>query len=88
MFGILIGKKANKILQNLDEKTKIRFDQICEVLTANPWPAKDFDLSKIEGMEDCFRIRIGKYRICYHTDTNLKEITIFKIDLKSETTYK
>ena len=88
MFQVFIGKKANKALQDLDDKARSKFYQLTDVLAINPWPAKDFDLSKIEGLEDCFRIRIGKHRACYHVNTNLREITIYKIELKSETTYK
>ena len=88
MFRVFIGKKVNKTIQELDEKMKNKVKQVCEILAINPWPAKDFDLSKIEGIEDCFRIRIGKNRICYQVNTNLKEVTIYKIELKSETTYK
>ena len=88
MFSVFIGKKSNKTLQELEDKTKDKINTLFEVLAINPWPAKDFDLSKIEGMADCFRIRIGKNRVCYHVDTNLKEVTIYRIELKSETTYK
>ena len=88
MFHVLIGKKAQKVFDELDRKIKSKFLSIFEVLELNPWPAKEFELPKIEGLEDCFRIRIGKHRVCYHVNTELKEITIYRIELRSETTYK
>lgn len=88
MFVVLLGPKPRKFLEQLDEKTKNRIFLLFEVLESNPWPARDFDLAKIEGLEDCFRIRTGKYRICYHVNTNSKGITVYLIEQKSETTYK
>ena len=59
MFQVLLGKKAAKFLKELEEKTQSRIKSLFEVLEVNPWPAKEFDLTKIEGTDDCFRIRIG-----------------------------
>lgn len=88
MFQVLLGKKAKKSFEDLDEKIRVKALAIFDVLELNPWPGKEFDLSKIEGLQDCFRIRIGKYRICYQINTDAKEITVYRIELKSETTYK
>ncbi|MBI2079238.1 type II toxin-antitoxin system RelE/ParE family toxin [Candidatus Micrarchaeota archaeon] len=88
MFQVLIGKKAKKLFEDLDKKTKDKFLIAFNVLEVNPWPAKEFDFSKIEGLQDCFRIRVGKYRICYYVNTDIREVTIYRIERKSETTYK
>lgn len=88
MFQVLLGPKPKKAFEELDDKTKNKIMHVFETLEVNPWPAKEFDLSKIEAMENCFRIRVGKYRICYHINSDIKEITVFRIELKSETTYK
>ena len=88
MFRVLVSSKPSKAIKGLDGKQKERIDRIVEVLGLNPWPARDFDLSKIAGMEDCFRIRDGQFRICYHVDTASREITIYRIERKGDTTYK
>lgn len=88
MFRVLLANKPQKFLSNLDKKSKDRIFSLFSVLESNPWPAKEFDLAKIEAMDDCFRIRIGQYRICYHINTESREITVFRIETKSETTYR
>ena len=88
MFRVFIGKKAKKFFDKLDAKTQMRITSLFNILEANPWPAKEFDMDKIEGLDDCFRIRIGKFRVCYHVNTDLKEVTVYRIEQKSETTYR
>ena len=88
MFRVLVSPKPSKAIKELDAKLKERVDNIVNTLILNPWPARDFDLSKIAGMEDCFRIRTGQFRICYHVNTDISEITIYRFERKGETTYK
>lgn len=88
MFRVTVGSKPAKTIGELDGRQKERMDHIVDVLSLNPWPARDFDLSKISGLEDCFRIRTGQFRVCYHVDTMKREITIYRFERKGETTYK
>lgn len=88
MFHVLLGGKPRKEFQKLDEKTQKKFKALFEVLEVNPWPAREFDLAKIENMADCFRIRVGQYRVCYHLNTGKREITVYRIERRSEKTYR
>lgn len=88
MFHVLLGSKPRKEFQKQDEKTRKKFKALFEALEANPWPAREFDLAKIENMTDCFRIRIGSHRLCYHVNTNKREITVYRIERRSEKTYR
>ncbi|MFH1307021.1 MAG: type II toxin-antitoxin system RelE/ParE family toxin [Candidatus Micrarchaeota archaeon] len=84
MFEVEVGKKPGKNIKKMDEKTRKKIYSVFETLEMNPWPARDYDLSKIEGLEDCFRIRVGKYRINYHVNTDLRKITVYRIERKKE----
>jgi mRNA interferase RelE/StbE len=88
MFSISVGKKPAKAIRDLEPKFKQKIKDALDMLQINPWPAREYDLSKIEGLEDCFRIRIGDYRVCYHVNTDIKEITVYRFERKSDTTYK
>ncbi len=88
MFNVLLGRKPRKFFEALEDKTKERLRELFKTLETNPWPAKEFDLRKIEGLNDCFRIRIGKYRVSYEIDNNSKEITVYRLERRSETSYK
>lgn len=76
MFRVLLGGKPRKEFYRLDGKMQKKLKALFGVLEANPWPAKEFDLTKLEDMADCFRIRIGMYRVCYHVSTEQREITV------------
>lgn len=45
-------------------------------------PAKQFDVKKLEGLDNTFRIRIGKLRIVYAVDWKNKDIVIAKIGMR------
>ncbi|OIO21259.1 hypothetical protein AUJ17_02910 [Candidatus Micrarchaeota archaeon CG1_02_47_40] len=84
---VFLGNKAKKAYEHLDAKTKAKIYSLFEVLSTNPWPARVFDMSKIHGINDCFRIRIGDYRIYYRVNAGRGEIEVYNIERKSETTY-
>ena len=89
MFEVSIGKKPRKFLEEeTEEKPRQKILALFDSLALNPWPAKEYDLTKLEGLEDCFRIRIGRYRVCYHINTEIKEVTVYRIERRSETTYR
>lgn len=88
MFQVTLGNKPKKFFNELDEKAKNSLKAAFTVLETNPWPAREFDLRKVEGLNDCFRIRIGKHRVCYAVNTETKEVTVYRIEKRSETTYK
>ncbi|MBI2971617.1 MAG: type II toxin-antitoxin system RelE/ParE family toxin [Candidatus Aenigmarchaeota archaeon] len=57
---------------------KIR--EILEYLKLDPVPAKVYDLKKLEGSKDSFRIRIGKMRILYTIIWKDKVILVSRIE--------
>lgn len=60
MYKIVVHKEVAKKLKYLN-----KFALLLETLKANIIPWRDFDLKKIEGVEDIYRVRIGVYRIIY-----------------------
>ena len=65
-YEVLIHKKLAKSTNNLPKNHLEKFAKLIDVLSKNPYPWKEFDLKKIEGTEDTYRIRFGKYRIIYY----------------------
>lgn len=88
LFTVRIEKKTYKSLRDFELKIREKINQVMEVLESNPWPAKEYNMTKIEGLEYCYRIRIGRYRICYKVDSESKLVYVYLIERKSETTYK
>lgn len=45
-----------------------------KVFSLDPFPRKEFDLKKLKGFEDFYRVRIGGYRLIYHVSTDQKKV--------------
>lgn len=87
MYQVTLGNKSKKFFKGQDEKTREKLRSVFETLEKNPWPAKDYDLSKIAGMSDCYRIKLGKLRVLYHVESDSSEIVVYRIERKTDSTY-
>jgi len=68
-----------KFLKKLDKNDVNRIlDKIDQTLPNNPVP---HNAKSIVNQHNCFRIRIGDYRVLYRVNYQDKKIVIFKIDL-------
>ncbi len=56
---------AIKFLEKLDRKTKGKIEIMFKALKLNPLPFKEYDLKKLKGTRNFYRIRIGKVRVLY-----------------------
>jgi len=82
MFEIVIHKKFAKKLEKMERTQLERIAILMEVLKGEPIPWKKFDIKKIEGMKNTYRVRIGKYRLVYFIDENARTIHILKIETR------
>lgn len=65
-----------------------RVEQLFNVLEQYPVPRElHYDLSKIEGREDSYRIRLSNFRVIYRVYWDEKVLRIEKIERKDEHTY-
>ncbi len=55
---------------------------VLEALSQNPAPAPEYDVKKLVGMHDAYRIRIGEIRIEYNVNWELKRISVFAIEFR------
>lgn len=89
MFEVYFGNKcANKDYDNLDQKIRDRINEFCEVIKNVPVPFREYDIIKIAGKENIFRVRLGKHRMIYYVDELTHRIYILKIELRDDSTYK
>lgn len=86
MFDVYFSNKAKKQFDNFENKYKEQIQECLKLLMTDPVPAKKYDLKKLSGIEDSFRIRIGKIRAVYNIDWKKKEIIIARIESR-ETVY-
>ncbi len=83
-YEVLIHKKLIKSIKNLPKTHLEKFSELIDVLATNPFPWKEFDLKKIEGSEDTYRIRFGKYRVVYYIEREQKRIHILKFEMREK----
>ena len=88
MFEIYLSNAALKALKDLDKRIVEKAKKALLTLKTSPLPIKEYDIKKVEGAEDIYRLRISRYRIVYRIDWGKKEINVIKIDKRSEKTYR
>jgi len=77
--------KIAKALKKLNPKERRNIRNI--LLSIQKDSIKNFDIKRLKGHNDIFRIRKGSLRIIYKIDKN-KQIKILAIERRSEKTYK
>jgi mRNA interferase RelE/StbE len=55
---------------------------VLEVLSQNPAPAPEYDVKKLAGIRDTYRVRIGEIRIEYNVDWESNRIAILAVELR------
>lgn len=68
MFKVEAKKRTLKILKSFDEERKNKIKEIIATLKNEPVPFRKFDIAKLRGYENTYRIRIGNLRIIYKVD--------------------
>ena len=84
MFEIEIKKKALKYAKKLNKKRKNKLIEMLDILESNPLPFKKYDLKKLKGYQDTYRIRIGDIRIVYEINFIKKLIVIHFIGTRGK----
>ena len=81
-YRILLHKRVDKYLRELDEETRNRIKESLREL--ENFPKSRLDLLKIAGEENTFRARIGKYRALLKVYEKERIIVIIKIDVRGK----
>ena len=88
MFKVMLSNKAEKAINKSEPKLRKRLKELFEKLMQNPIPAREFDLRKIAGEEDTYRIRLSSFRATYTVYWEQKLIRVTKVKRRKESTYK
>ncbi|MBU3933181.1 MAG: type II toxin-antitoxin system RelE/ParE family toxin [Candidatus Omnitrophica bacterium] len=80
-FKAIFTKVAEKDLDALDPKTRLRILQATKALEASPFPRAD-TVKKLKGAKIAlYRLRVGDFRVVYHIDGR-KIAVLFVVDRK------
>lgn len=87
MFELFFSNKAKKEIKRLDKYYLKRITELFGVLLSDPTPSEFYDLKKLSGSDNEYRIRIGKIRIIYEVDWITKRIKVWEVTPR-ETAYE
>jgi mRNA-degrading endonuclease RelE of RelBE toxin-antitoxin system len=78
--------KLQKALNKLNDRERKEMKRILKALQSGDLNTVHYDIKKLAGRNDIYRIRKGKIRIIYRLDEQ-GEIYILAIERRSDTTY-
>ncbi len=82
MVKVVLKRSAEKFIFKVNEKIRMKILQVLKDLETDPIPFKIYDLVKLKGYDNRFRIRIGKIRIVYEFVPKELTIIVWDIDFR------
>lgn len=74
------SKRVEKSIDKMPDFYKKDIREVIATLAEEPVPATVYDVRKLGGGENSYRIRIGSIRISYTVIREIKEVHIFEIE--------
>jgi mRNA interferase RelE/StbE len=65
MYRLILHKNVIKFLQSRSSGEKFLISKRLDLLKDNPYNHPELDIKKIKGIDDIFRLRVGRIRILY-----------------------
>ena len=83
MFKIRFKSRVLKSAKKLSKKEKGRVKEVINTIEFDPLPFRKYDIQKLSGHQDTYRIRIGRVRITYEVDPKERLIIVHYIGYRS-----
>jgi len=83
LFEVAVSNRARKSLRRLPEHYAQRAILAFEALKQNPAPVPEYDVRKLRGLKDVYRIRIGDVRIEYEVAWESRLINVLVVEFRS-----
>ena len=77
MFDYRFVNESSKQYMALDKDTKRRVNAALETISESPF--RGSNIRKLQGRQNEYRCRVGKYRVIYHVDKQSRMCTILGI---------
>ncbi len=88
MADIYLTNNAKKFLKNAQKTDYDALTAALQLMKLVPVPFREYDVKKVSGFENTYRIRVGKFRIIYELQPKEQIITVLKIERKKDGTYR
>jgi mRNA interferase RelE/StbE len=87
LYRVALTNRASKGLKKAPGHVRKRFIEALDALQQSFAPVKLFDVKKLKGYEDTFRIRIGEWRMLYEFRRKEDTIVVFEIGPRGRIDY-
>ncbi len=79
-YKVLVHPKVSKEIRELPKAYRLKLSELIDTLSQNPISFKKFDVRKLKGQKNKYRVRLGGFRLIYEVDKDEKLILILKIE--------
>ncbi len=86
-YRVVLTRRAIKGLERAPDHINKRAGEAIEALHESFAPVKLFDVKKLKGMEDTFRIRLGDWRLIYEFRRKEDVIVIYELAPRGRASY-
>ena len=83
-FRVLLHPKVSKAILELPAAHQKRLTEVLDILQEAPVPFKRFDVKKLKGQHNRFRIRLGEFRLIYEVDREEMLVLLLKLEKRGE----
>ena len=83
MYEVRYQKKAAQILIRISRNIAIRIRDKVELVARRPYESH-VNVKPLKGRKNCFRLRIGGWRIVYLLDDQSKTLLVAKIEQRGQ----
>ena len=85
MFEVFLTSRAEKVIKSLDDiKLRGRIKEVIDTLSHTYFPER-YDIKKLKGVKNTYRLRIGDYRIIYTVNFTNSQIFVSSITSREKT---
>ena len=83
MYTIELTRSARKAYVKLPSKLRASIQEKLQKLAISPLNSTQ-DIKKLQGVDECYRLRVGDYRVLYRLDNQVLIIEVIKITHRKE----
>lgn len=87
MYRVVLTKRARRGLKKAPEHVRERFAEALDALQQSFAPIKLFDVKKLKGYKDAFRIRVGDWRMIYELHRKEATVVVYEIGPRGKVDY-
>ncbi len=84
MFQVVVSRRAKKSLEKLPSFYRRRVLELLLLLRENPIPADYYDIRKLKGYIDAYRVRIGDIRVIYEISWGDKRVDVLLVERREK----